>query len=408
MIRTDGVQTQKVSPNFLTSCAEVHDRTPFTAFGDLTDNSKDAGATLLQILYSEEQTCLRFHDNGPGLEYDTLVNMFGWGYSSSKEGAMKSGQYGMGFKSSVMRLGKDALAITQTAKSRSVAFLSRSLHAGEQKDLVLVPALRYTQDKKSGLWELPKNDQGTSQSLQLIFKYSSVKSLRELEEEFAYFTGTGMRILIDNVTSAISEYKDEDIRCNRSEEDLCYLFDVSLREYLSWIYSTASCLAPSRADFSIHLNGEAIRFYNLDQELHHRSSKTTKGHGKTDFAKLGKLKLLFGFTAPLADTPGSKPKTIANIHNRPCGMLVFQGGRAVELFKPFREPNTTIMDTIAIRHRRGVGGILVVELPKNPKGREINLAPPTANKDGFCSSDTLVAFFKKMDEKVREMAFRCR
>ena len=147
MICTDDVQNQKVSPNFLTSCAEVHDRTPFTAFGDLTDNSKDAGATLLQILYSEEQNCLRFHDNGPGLEYDTLIKMFGWGYSSSKGGGMKSGQYGMGFKSSVMRLGKDALAITQTAKSRSVAFLSRSLHAGEQKDRVIVPALQYTQDK---------------------------------------------------------------------------------------------------------------------------------------------------------------------------------------------------------------------------------------------------------------------
>jgi hypothetical protein len=60
---------------------------------------------------------------------------------------------------------------------------------------------------------------------------------------------------------------------------------------------------------------------------------------------------------------------------------LFQNGRAVELFKRTKsqqDPENTALDTIRRRHKRGNGVICVVELPPNAPGIKT-----TQNKDGF-------------------------
>ncbi|GJW79869.1 hypothetical protein Tco_0143844 [Tanacetum coccineum] len=54
------------------------------------------------------------------------------------------GRYGVGFMHAAMGLGKDALVITQTANSRSIAFLSRTLNDG--KDSTEIPIVTYARN----------------------------------------------------------------------------------------------------------------------------------------------------------------------------------------------------------------------------------------------------------------------
>jgi sensor histidine kinase regulating citrate/malate metabolism len=71
----------------------VHSKTPFTAFADLIDNAKDAGAAYVKISVgkSHDKPHLIFQDNGPGANFKQLTDMLDLGCSTSRNVAGKSG-----------------------------------------------------------------------------------------------------------------------------------------------------------------------------------------------------------------------------------------------------------------------------------------------------------------------------
>jgi hypothetical protein len=155
---------------------------------------------------------LVFQDNGPGMNATKLFRVCCLGYTTSRSEIDKSGHHGIGYKSSVMKLGKDALALTKTSNSRSAVFMSRTMQERNvTTDDLMLPFVRFTDS--NGTWS-PSEDRETQDSLQQIFAHSSIRSLEELQFEFDQFgqRESGLRIIIDNIADDCDfESKGDDI-----------------------------------------------------------------------------------------------------------------------------------------------------------------------------------------------------
>lgn len=75
-----------------------------SAINELVDNSKDAGATQVNIAYDHNNKCLVISDNGKGMSYDELNNAME--FSPEKEYTSKDvAFYGVGMKTSIINIG---------------------------------------------------------------------------------------------------------------------------------------------------------------------------------------------------------------------------------------------------------------------------------------------------------------
>lgn len=76
---------------------------------------------------------------------------FSFGYCDKAEvrGHKPVGQYGNGFKSGSMRLGKDAIVLTKSKATWSVGFLSQTFLEAIKADTVLVPIITF--DKSNNI-----------------------------------------------------------------------------------------------------------------------------------------------------------------------------------------------------------------------------------------------------------------
>ncbi|XP_059150084.1 MORC family CW-type zinc finger protein 3-like [Physella acuta] len=146
-----GVPQSKVHPKFLHSNSTSH-TWAFSAIAELIDNAYDpdvkASALLIDKVDINDKPCLVFLDNGTGMDYDQLHNMLSFGFCEkgiyeNNETYKPIGQYGNGFKSGSMRLGKDALVFTRCKDSTSIGFLSQTFLDATKADTVLVPLIEY-------------------------------------------------------------------------------------------------------------------------------------------------------------------------------------------------------------------------------------------------------------------------
>ncbi|KQK17640.1 hypothetical protein BRADI_1g35820v3 [Brachypodium distachyon] len=140
-------------PTYLWTLSQTHAGWIFGAIAELVDNSRDAGASRLDIciqtMFSKKEEekvpVLSVIDDGRGMTYTEMMRMISFGHKRPDENCKDQiGRFGIGFKTGAMKLGKDAVVLTQTSTSRSVSFLSQSFN--ENKDNLEIPVVTYCKE----------------------------------------------------------------------------------------------------------------------------------------------------------------------------------------------------------------------------------------------------------------------
>ncbi|KAL3634059.1 hypothetical protein CASFOL_021113 [Castilleja foliolosa] len=167
-------------PSYLKTLGQAHSGWIFGAIAELVDNSRDAKATKLEVAISmvyskigdKNIPMLSLIDDGHGMSHEDVLRMVSFGHAQPEaEDPNRIGRYGIGFKAGAMRLGKDALVLTQTANSRSIAFLSQSLNEG--KDNLEIPIVSYR--RVGQFMEVDtnvQNEDSAKYNLKIIKKFS--------------------------------------------------------------------------------------------------------------------------------------------------------------------------------------------------------------------------------------------
>uniref|UniRef100_A0ACD5TDV9 Uncharacterized protein n=3 Tax=Avena sativa TaxID=4498 RepID=A0ACD5TDV9_AVESA len=205
----------KTSPSYLKTLSQTHGGWIFGAIAELIDNSRDAGASRLDIsiqsMYSKKARgkvpVLCVFDNGHGMTYAQMMKMVLFGHDRPNEHCQDQiGRFGIGFKTGAMKLGKDALVLTQTSTSRTVSFLSQSFN--ENKINLEIPVVAYY--KKGQYMEFDLNVQSkraAEYNLNAIKEYSPFNEY-VIGEKICLFgeEGTGTQIFIWNLDRWGADY----------------------------------------------------------------------------------------------------------------------------------------------------------------------------------------------------------
>ncbi|KAK9285281.1 hypothetical protein L1049_024471 [Liquidambar formosana] len=205
----------RADPSYLKTLGQAHSGWIFGAIAELVDNSRDAKATKLEIFVEEIYSTkagknipmLSVIDDGHGMTHQEIVRMMSFGHKQpDRDDPDCIGRFGIGFKTGAMRLGRDALVLTQTADSRSVAFLSQSLNEG--KDNLEIPIISY--HRKGQFMEVDTTVQSEA------LAKNNLKSIKEcspfnkylIGEKLGLFRekGTGTQIHIWNLDEWGSDY----------------------------------------------------------------------------------------------------------------------------------------------------------------------------------------------------------
>uniref|UniRef100_A0A7S3YQA2 Morc S5 domain-containing protein n=1 Tax=Lotharella globosa TaxID=91324 RepID=A0A7S3YQA2_9EUKA len=403
---TDALGYIRTCKNYLRSASAVHHRTSSTAFAELVDNAKDASAKTVwinRVTARKNQFCLSITDDGVGLDDRGLLNMFGLGYSEGKLFKGGIGEYGAGFKSGSMKLGRDVLVLTIQKRSHRMfaGLLSRTMHDMEGlQDLTAVTV--EIVEGEDGELAVKQDSRKHRQSIDMIKKYSGVvqsekglvtlmKRLREAKRS--------TRILISRISSDL-EWEKEDI-CMKMPRDKHYRYERSLRVYLSHIYGKIRVRDQQKNPTIVLRNSEIIPVI-WEKTLYHK--------GETSFAMrieslrgLGRVQCLVGFKDPLNQYPGKPEKLKRRPENEPQGVIWLVNGRTVELFTPTKTQAGQNGDEKAWTkysavQAKGKGARIICELNlNNPTGLKLQ-----QNKDGFQKNDSYYKLLAKMDEQLRK------
>ncbi|KAM7260544.1 hypothetical protein ACFE04_011217 [Oxalis oulophora] len=189
----------RADPSYLQTLSQAHSGWIFGGIAELIDNSKDAKASKLDIsidmIYwrKEEKRVpmLSVVDNGHGMTHTEIKKMMYFGHKPpDAEDPNHIGRFGIGFKTGAMRLGRDALVITQTANSRSIAFLSQSLNEGN--DNLEIPVISY--HREGQFMEVDQSIQSKA-----VAKYS-LKAIKKFSPFDKYFIGEKTGLFGENDT----------------------------------------------------------------------------------------------------------------------------------------------------------------------------------------------------------------
>ncbi|XP_072970468.1 uncharacterized protein [Typha angustifolia] len=208
----------RTDPSYLRTLSQTHAGWIFGAIAELVDNSRDANASRLDIsiecLYSKKAgkkiPVLSVIDDGHGMSHIEIMRMLSFGHKQpNEEEANRIGRFGIGFKTGTMKLGRDAVVLTQTISSRSVALLSQSYN--ENKENLEIPVVTYC--KQGQYMETDLNIQSETHA-----DYN-LKAIKEFSPFNEYFigqklglfgeTGTGTQIYIWNLDEWGSDYSLE-------------------------------------------------------------------------------------------------------------------------------------------------------------------------------------------------------
>ncbi|XP_010215100.1 PREDICTED: MORC family CW-type zinc finger protein 4 [Tinamus guttatus] len=164
-------------------------------------NASDASVTAkrlsIDLLQLKGHLCLTFTDNGVGMTPHKLHRMLSFG---SKEKAGPSsppciGPCGNGFKSSSMRLGKDAIVFTKNGGALTVGLLSQTYLERVHAEAVTVPLVPFNQQNKKIIFT-----EDSVPSLEAILEHTLFNTREELLAQFDAIPGKkGTRILIWNI-----------------------------------------------------------------------------------------------------------------------------------------------------------------------------------------------------------------
>ncbi|KAF8687781.1 hypothetical protein HU200_042717 [Digitaria exilis] len=202
-------------PSYLRTLSQTHAGWIFGAIAELIDNSRDAGASRLDIsieyLFSKKAQkkipVLSVIDDGHGMAYSDMMRMISFGHKRPNEHREDEiGRFGIGFKTGAMKLGKDAIVLTQTSSSRSVAFLSQSFNEG--KDNLEIPVVAYRKEGQYMEVDLSVQSEATAEyNLSVIKEFSSFNEYF-IGEKLGLFGDkrTGTQIYIWNLDKWGNDY----------------------------------------------------------------------------------------------------------------------------------------------------------------------------------------------------------
>ncbi|KAJ0542639.1 MORC family CW-type zinc finger protein 3 [Helianthus annuus] len=321
-------------PSYLKTLAQSHSDWIFGAIAEFVDNSRDAKATMFDIsidmIYSrvvgKDIPMLAILDDGHGMSHEEIMKMMSFGRKEPNANDPNCiGRYGVGFKTGAMRLGRDALVLTQTTNSRSIAFLSQSLN--EDKDNIEIPIVTYS--RKGQYMEVDTNIQtetSSNNNLKAIMEFSPFNEYF-IGEKAGLFDrqGTGTQIYIWNLDEWGSEYSlewvntngsssfyqgDIYIRSRRPRSRLGQMtkevpLDYSLRSYLEVIF-----LDPR---MKIKVQGSLVKSRPLAKFLH----KTSIENG---FVSEKPVQLILGHSQ-------------LDLEQGNCGIFLYWHGRLIEAYK---------------------------------------------------------------------------
>ncbi|XP_076937812.1 uncharacterized protein LOC143605667 [Bidens hawaiensis] len=322
-------------PSYLKTLGQSHSDWIFGAIAEFVDNSRDAKATMFDIsidmiyfsIVDKEIPMLAIVDDGHEMSHEEIMKMVSFGRKQPDSSDPNYiGRYGVGFKTGTMRLGRDALVLTQTTNSRSIAFLSQSLNEG--KDNIEIPIVTYS--RKGQYMEVDTNVQtGTSSknNLKAIKEFSPFDKFL-IGEKAGLFNrqGTGTQIYIWNLDewgstyslewvngmNGVSSFDQGDIyiRSRRPRSRLGQMtkqvpLDYSLRSYLEVIF-----LDPR---MKIKVQGSLVKSRPLAKFLHKTSIENGFVLGKPVELILGHAQL--------------------DLEQGNCGIFVYWHGRLIEAYK---------------------------------------------------------------------------
>ncbi|KAJ8246680.1 hypothetical protein GJAV_G00254220 [Gymnothorax javanicus] len=203
------IPTREINPKYAYSAGHTW---AFGAFAELIDNACDpivnAENQWIDWTQIKDRDCLTFTDDGAGLPYDTMLKMMSG--KKTIRGHAPVGQYGNGFKSGSMRLGKDVIVFSKTRDTMSVGLLSQTYRKTNQDKHKLVPIaiLRKEGDTHILSQGRTRNAQDHEDSLKAILEYSLFNTEEELQRELQAISttssggSTGTRIIIWNLRSS--------------------------------------------------------------------------------------------------------------------------------------------------------------------------------------------------------------
>ncbi|GMN40787.1 hypothetical protein TIFTF001_010019 [Ficus carica] len=398
----------RADPSYLKTLGQAHSGWIFGAIAELVDNSRDAKATKLEIsvetIYfkkiGKHIPLLSVIDDGHGMTHQDVVIMTSIGHKQPDDDEPERiGRFGVGFKcantvfggigksknTGAMRLGKDALVLTQTANSRSIAFLSQSLNEG--KDNLEIPIVSYR--RQGQVMEVD-----TSVQSEALAKYN-LKAIKEFSPFNKYLIGEkaglfrerrGTQIYIWNLDEWGSNYslewqlgsiggssfqkgdiyiRSRRIRSRPSQTSQKVPLDYSLRSYLEVIF-----LVPR---MKIYVQGSLVNSRPLAKFLHKTVVEKGNIMGKHVRLTLGRCQLEW--------------------ERSNCGIFLYWHGRLIEAYK-----RVGGMIQSADMGRGVIGVIDVTDLMNDGKGGVLVLN----NKQGFQDSESYARLETWLGRKADE------
>ncbi|XP_044959493.1 MORC family CW-type zinc finger protein 3-like [Hordeum vulgare subsp. vulgare] len=324
-------------PTYLRTLSQTHAGWIFGAIAELIDNSRDAGASRLDIfiqtMFSKKAAgkvpVLSVIDDGRGMTYPEMMRMISFGHKRPNEHCSDQiGRFGIGFKTGAMKLGKDAIVLTQTSTSRSVSFLSQSFN--ENKDNLEIPVVTYRKEGQYMEVDLSVQSEATAEyNLKAIKEFSPFNEYF-IGEKLGLFgeEGTGTQIYIWNLDRWGKNYtldwnsgrtdenpidqgrgdiliRSKRVRSRPGQTSKQVPLDYSLHSYLEVIFRNPR--------MKITVQGSQVKARPLDKSLNTTSVISGDIAGRTIELTIGMSKLEWERTN--------------------CGVFLYWRGRLIESYK---------------------------------------------------------------------------
>ncbi|XP_062982925.1 MORC family CW-type zinc finger protein 1 [Elgaria multicarinata webbii] len=217
----------------------------FGAVAELIDNSRDAGATRLDIFTVNNENLqggftLCFLDNGCGMTPREATDLVYFGRSSKRANPKMIGRYGNGLKSGSMRIGKDLILFTKKENTMTCLLFSQTFCETEGLNEVIVPIPSWSSNTRNPIIDDPEK---FATQLCIICKYSPFKNETELMEQFDTIYGEmGTLLVIYNVKLMLNGEPELDVLTDEMDMLIAGTPEnlpeqQSLRAYTAILYS---------------------------------------------------------------------------------------------------------------------------------------------------------------------------
>jgi hypothetical protein len=351
---------------FKQQCATTHS-TCSAAFGDLTDNARDAGATdvYIDVDFDKHGKPLMVHvtDNGPGAHPRDLLQIISVSRSKKNKPSMQEpgpsssmthqqdfiGGFGFGLKGGIFKLGLTGLVLTVMGGRAAAALLS--IPYNEEKEHAGAPCVVWVIRADGSLvldidttWA-DKDYDGVAEE-EDILKYGPFKTREELYNAVADIGEHGFMVIISDIRPAAFRVEGDTVIFSpsheseapvnnpsvkrprkdqekammedlKSNETLKYPLRDDLRVYLSHLYLDGGGI-------NVHLMGKKVKVidpYSLlvsHKKMYDKYLLVNQGGSKE-----GAWKLTLGFWAK-----GTEAK-------KDFGLMMYKDKRLVEYYKKY-------------------------------------------------------------------------